>query len=115
MHNMFFALKNKNLFPGHQVGRVPANLCTAFKHILQQDMASKIVGKIAGQAQLSSNPPSHHRFQPSGHPNVRDRPGGGAEIPCSYYMYLREHRFEEAMHRLEDFVPRADLDARVQA
>ncbi|XP_077869670.1 uncharacterized protein LOC144361685 [Saccoglossus kowalevskii] len=71
-----------------QVGRVPANLCKVFRRLLELNLVeSVIVCKYTGQTGLSIRPPSNQRFQRG---QVRDRPGGGAELTCLYYLKYHE-------------------------
>ncbi|XP_070536910.1 uncharacterized protein [Ptychodera flava] len=51
---------------GLQVGRVPANLCRAFKILLDRDLATKITCTYTGEARQSQNPPVQERFQSRG-------------------------------------------------
>ena len=76
-------------------------------------MVDKITCRITGPARQSTNPPSHQRYQFNrrGH----DRPGGEAKLPCHYILYIPVQHFEEAMHLLEEYVPRHELDSRIHA
>ncbi|XP_063429019.1 uncharacterized protein LOC134719709 [Mytilus trossulus] len=98
---------------GKQVGRVPANLCTAFRNMISRNTIRCIKCKVTGPPRLSANPPSNQRYRSNnrGH----DRPGGGADIPCSYYLHIRDRMFADTMHILEDCVPLRELDERVHA
>lgn len=81
--------------------------------MLDRHTVRHIKCRITALPRLSSNPPAHQGYQRR---NVgRDRPGGGAEIPCNYFIYYDRNKFEETMHILEDCVSRAELDMRVHA
>ncbi|XP_070546573.1 uncharacterized protein [Ptychodera flava] len=58
---------------GKQVGRVPANLCKAFRQLKEQGKITDIKSEYTGEVGLSSNPHHHQKFKKS--VTGRDRPG----------------------------------------
>ncbi|VDI56325.1 Hypothetical predicted protein [Mytilus galloprovincialis] len=98
---------------GRPVGRVPANVCKAFKQLLQTQMAKKVICRYTGMAAPSRNPPSHQRFHRTN--RIFDIPGGGAELSCDYFILINKSHFREAMRVLENCIPFQDLDARLSA
>ena len=59
------------------------------------------------------NPPVHQQFRQQY--QRRDQQGGGAELQCSYNIFIKKNCFSTAMHVLEDMVPMQELDARLFA
>ncbi|XP_069110389.1 uncharacterized protein [Argopecten irradians] len=99
---------------GKQIGRVPANLCRAFRMLLRNNYVQEILCFYKGEARQSQHPNMHQRFRRNstgGH----DQAGGGADLECTYYVSIRSANFEQAMHILEEYVPRAELDSRLFA
>lgn len=104
-----------SFFVGRQIGRVPANLCGAFRTILSQQFATKITCKYSGDVGQSVIPPVHQRFRHASRNERFARPGGGAELQCVYNIQLKKRCFEQAMHIFENMVPRDQLDLRLSA
>lgn len=100
---------------GMQIGRVPANLCGAFRAILSQEYATDITCRFTGVVGRSVNPAVNQRFSQATLFQRYDQPGGGAELQCIYYIELKRNCFEQAMHIFENMVPRHELDSRLFA
>jgi len=101
---------------GRQVGRVPANLCRAFRRIKDQHSASDIVCAYNGTCGPITNPFSgqryRHNFSFNRHKDVE---GGGVELSCTYTLKIANAKFEETMHALEGRVGTDILDTIIYA
>lgn len=100
-------------FLGKQVGRVPANLCRAFFHMLERRLVQSITCKYMGVVGHSARPAVNQRYQRNA--AGADRPGGGVDLNCQYLFHVEHRHFETAMRLLEQYVPMNDLDSRVYA
>ena len=68
---------------GEQVGKVPANLCGAFRQL------RKIICIYTGSIGHCQNP---HVHQPSKRKCGKDRVGGGAELSCFYKLQVMREK-----------------------
>lgn len=73
---------------------------------------SSIKCRYTGSTNSASN--IHQRFR-RGSVGHFDRPGGGAELTCDYFMEVPRRNFRETMTVLEQNVPMSELDQRVYA
>ena len=93
---------------GRQIGRVPANLCRAFREILTRDLClGGIQCRFTGEVRQSDNPNVFQRYRPGAR---HDRPGGGAELKCTYKLNIRTGKFRRALQVFEQYVPFNDRD-----
>ncbi|XP_070579003.1 uncharacterized protein [Ptychodera flava] len=91
---------------GKQVGRVPANLCAAFRRILAGGEAS-ITCRYFGTVQRSQVPPAQQKYQ-RGH-NF-DRRGGGAVCTCRYDVDIPVARRCSVLNMLQDTIDKMEGD-----
>ncbi len=91
-----------------QVGRVPANLCQALRQLSENGYAELdgMMCQALGEPEISRHQPRHYHHYHHGH----DREGGGAELPCYYFIELAGSHFRDAMRIFEECLPRDDLD-----
>ena len=97
------------------MGRVPANVCRAFKLLMERNLVAKISCQILGTVTQSSRPLVHQRYQRARHLQPFDKPGGGAELKCVYYLEVEKSHFRESMRIFEECVPLQDLDEKLFA
>ena len=72
---------------GKQVGRVPANLCRVFRSLLKRNMLENdITCYYGGNVGHSKNPHFQQAFKKARTRQGKDRPGGGAELNCTYFL-----------------------------
>ena len=75
---------------GELIGRVPANLCKPFYRLpLEKDVSITCQG--TENATISKKPDSRQSFKRN--PGKTDRGGGGAIIPCSYYLKCNDQNY----------------------
>ena len=103
------------MLSGRQVGRVPANICRAFKVLLERNLVDKITCRFSGTVTQSSRPSVHQWYRRARNQQQFDRPGGGAELKCVYYFEVDRRQFRESMRVLEECVPLQDLDEKLFA
>lgn len=94
---------------GNDVGRVPANLCGAFREIMGKYwLLEDIKCHYNGIVSDSVNPPKYQKFErnPSG---GLDTPGGGVDLLCTYVLIVEKEYLQacnsifERRLRKEDF------------
>ncbi|XP_061170668.1 uncharacterized protein LOC133180108 [Saccostrea echinata] len=100
---------------GKQIGRCPANLCRAFRLMLEREYATSIVCKCSGEVIQSTRPHLHQQYRRRRGNERHDLPGGGAELKCFYVIYIKRQHFEAAMHILEECLPLVELNHRLYA
>lgn len=98
---------------GRQVGRVPANLCKAFRELQSRRLIEEVTCTFTGEVRESQNPHIFQRFRRN--TNGHDTAGGGAELGCDYLVHIKPQNFENAMHVFEGLVPMNELDRRIFA
>ncbi len=90
---------------GAMVGHVPANLCGAFRTLINMGVIhGDIKARIRGPARRSQNPPAAARYHRGRGPG-RDQPGGGAELPCQYRFKVRTDTLRQVMAVFEEHFP----------
>ena len=126
MHNKPGARKKFDLicdfcfiFPGKQVGRVPANLCRAFRMITERQLCTELTFVYNNSFGVSREPRPdqsfERRFSAGSITLDRDLPGGGAELQCSYIITVQSRYFKEMMRILEQHVGVDVLDSKLFA
>ncbi len=98
-----------NTHTGAMVAHVPANLCGAFRTLMNMGLIHReIKVRIRSPARRSQNPPAAARYQRGRGPR-RYQPGGGAELPCQYRLKIRTETLRQVMAVFEEHVPRHEL------
>ncbi|CAC5403287.1 unnamed protein product [Mytilus coruscus] len=88
-----------------QVGKVPANLCRAFRIFKDRNLVTDIACCYHGTCGPITNSFSGQRYRHNFSNNrQRDIEGGGAELSCTYSLITCIAKFEDAMHVLEKHV-----------
>ena len=108
--NMSIPHQTVRRIAGQQIGRVPANLCRAFRLLLNRGYVHEhhITAVFQGDVGPSRNPPVHQRYAPRA--IGFDIPGGGADLSCLYELRIQRRHFRQAMHVFEECLPAADLE-----
>lgn len=83
---------------GMTVGRVPANVCALFHKLLQNGDVRKITCVSVDKPMQSKTPSFRQSFKRN--TKGYDRCGGGAVIPCTYYLTC----FDESAQRVFKFM-----------
>ena len=80
------------MIAGKQVGRVPANLCRAFRELVDRGLlANDLKCTYDGTVHVSQRVLVHQSFQRQA---FRDRVGGGAELDCKYLLAVPRRRYD---------------------
>ncbi|XP_070549244.1 uncharacterized protein [Ptychodera flava] len=91
---------------GKQVGRVPANLCGAFRRVLDEGEAN-ISCHYLGITQRSQAPPAHQSYQRG---KRFDRQGGGAVCLCRYDVMVPRGRRVSVLNIIQDAIDKMQGD-----
>ena len=95
---------------GKQVGRVPANLCGVFRDLIERNMLEgSITCYYGGQAGHSLNPRFQNAFKRARTRQGKDKPGGGAELKCSYFLQIKDICYDEAVKIFNSRLPQEDI------
>ncbi|VDI07438.1 Hypothetical predicted protein [Mytilus galloprovincialis] len=101
---------------GRQVGRVPANLCRAFRILNDRNLVTDIACCYHGTCGPTTNPFSGQRYRHNfSYNRQRDIEGGGAELSYTFTLKTCNAKFEDAMHVLEEHVGINSLDNKLYA
>ena len=76
---------------GKQVGRVSANLCRVFRDLIERNMLEgSITCYYGGKTSHSLNRHFQNAFKRACTRQGKDKPGGGAELKCSYFLQIKD-------------------------
>ena len=94
---------------GNVIGRVPANLCRAFREIMEKDwLLEDIKCQYNGIVRDSVNPPKYQKFERNLSGGL-DTPGGGVDLESTYVLIVRKDSLPECISILEKRLPREDF------
>lgn len=94
---------------GNVVGRVPANLCGAFRKIMKKDwLLEDIRCEYNGIMSDSVNPPKYQKFKRNLFGGL-DTPGGGVDLKCTYVLIVKKDHLPACISILERGLPREDF------
>ena len=94
---------------GNVVGRVPANLCGAFRKIMETDyLLEDIRCEYNGIVSDSVNPPKYQKFKRNPFGGL-DTPGGGVDLKCTYVLIVKKDHLHACISILERGLPKEDF------
>ena len=76
---------------GELIGRVPANFCKRFRRLLLEKDVISTTCQSTENPTISKKYDSRQSFKRN--PGKKDRRGGGAIIPCSYYLKCNDENY----------------------
>lgn len=92
------------------VGRVPANLCGAFRKIMEKDLLLEDIRcEYNGIMSDSVNPPKYQKFKRNLFGGL-DTPGGGVDLKCTYVLIVKKDHLPACISILERGLPREDFE-----
>lgn len=90
---------------GNTIGRVPANLCRAFRKLKESSLASNF--ECIYQNEVIRVPNYERSFKRK--IGAMDSPGGGAVLKCNYSFTYEEKDFERVANMVKDNVPGTEM------